>query len=117
MSQQNLETARRNAAAKLHPSALTTSTFIRSILGYLVDEVWTDPLVTGLAFDPDGDLYVQENGNPFYGRVLCTRSVLISAVLQLSQAAGLSPRERTYLLQKLPPLGYRLEHPVTDADM
>jgi hypothetical protein len=103
MNQQSLETTRRNAAAKLHPAVLTTTTFVRSILGYLVGETWTDPYLTALACDADGYLYAQEDGNPFFGRVLCTRLAVIETILQLTHAVELSPRERTYLLQRIPP--------------
>jgi len=115
VNQQSLETTRRSAAAKLHPEVLTTTTFVRSILGYLVGEIWTEPYLSGLACDADGYLYVREDGNPFFGRVLCTRLALIQTILQLTHAVELSPRERTYLLQKIPPPIRRSRKPLAGA--
>lgn len=45
---QNIEMARRGAAKKLGPEAINTSSFVRSLLGYLVDEKWTIPYIVHL---------------------------------------------------------------------
>ena len=96
------ELARRSAARKLAPEAITTSTFVRSLLGYLLDEIWTFPHVHFLACDSDGTLLVWESDSGTYLRVLCSRKQLISAILILADLVNLTPAERAYLLAGVP---------------
>lgn len=102
MNQQGVEIARRSAAAKLHPSNIHMSTFVQSLIAYLVGEVWTEPHIAELVCLRNGDLLARENGCTGFLRILCTRRALVCAVLTLSQMLGLTPRERTYVLQRIP---------------
>lgn len=102
MNQQGIETARRSTAAKLHPSNIHTSTFVRSLMAYLVGEVWTEPYIAELVCLPNGDLLARENGDTSFLRVLCTRRALVRAVLALAQTLELSSKERSFLLQRIP---------------
>ncbi len=102
MNQKSLETTRRSVAAKINPSVLLASTFVYSLFGYLVGEAWTDPHLLELVCDRDGNLYAREGNIPFFGRLLCTRSALIELVLDIAEQVNLSPRERTYLLERIP---------------
>ena len=103
MNQQGIEIARRSAAAKLHPSNIHTSTFVRSLIAYLVEEIWTDPHIAELVCLRNGDLLAREHGESVFLRTLCTRRALVRAVITLSANLELSPRERSYLLQRIPP--------------
>jgi hypothetical protein len=102
MNCEGAENARLRAAAKLHPSEIHTSTFLRSILGYLVYEVWTEPHITKLICQRDGELLACESDNDGFLKVLCTRQSLVRAILTLSHLRELSPRERSYLLERIP---------------
>jgi hypothetical protein len=102
MNQQGVENARRSAAAKLHPSNIHTSTFVQSLIAYLVGDVWTEPHIAELVCLRNGDLLARENGCTAFLRILCTRRALVRAVLALSHMVELTPRERTYLLQRIP---------------
>ena len=102
MNNQNLETTRRRAVQKLHPSVIGTSTFVRSLLGYLLNEVWTDPPILHLRCEADGMLLAYEPDSGAHLRVLCSRDELIRAVLHLACSQDLTPAERTYLLLRVP---------------
>lgn len=102
MNCEGAENARLRAAAKLHPSEIHTSTFLRSILGYLVYEVWTEPHITKLVCQTNGELLARESDSDGFLKILCTRKSLVRAILALSQLQGLSPRERSYLLERIP---------------
>ena len=103
MTNQNLETTRRSAARKLHPSVIGTSTFVRSLLGCLLGEVWTDPPILDLRCGSDGMLLAYEPDSTTHLRVLCSRNELIRAVLYLAYSVDLTAAERTYLLLRVPP--------------
>lgn len=102
MNQQSLEITRRSTAAKLHPSNIHTSTFVRSLIAYLVGEIWTEPYIEELICLPRGELLARETDGGSYLRVLCTRQLLVRAVLALSYALDLTPKERSYILQRIP---------------
>lgn len=102
MNQQSIEIARRSAAAKLHPSNIHTSTFVRSLIGYLVGEIWTQPHIAELVCLRNGELLAREEGYTGFLRILCTRRNFVCAVLALAHTLELSPRERSYLLQRIP---------------
>lgn len=103
MNQQGVETARRSAAAKLHPSNIHTSTFVRSLIAYLVGEIWTELHIAELVCLPNGDLLAREHGDTGFLRILCTHRALVRAVVALSHSLELTPKERSYLLQRIPP--------------
>lgn len=105
MTNKNIETTRRSAVRKLHPNIINTSTSVRSLLGYLLRECWTEPFLIGLQCGRDGMLNGWESNNPVCLRLLCSRDHLIHAVLVLAQIAELTPAERTYLLTRVPPKG------------
>ncbi len=102
MNQQGVEIARRSAAAKLHPSNIHTSTFVQSLIAYLVGEAWTEPHIAELVCLGNGDLLAREDGQTGFLRILCTRRALVRAVLALSHMLEVTPRERSYLLQRIP---------------
>ena len=103
MTNQNLETTRRSAARKLHPSTITTSTFVSSLLAYLLCEKWTDPYIIDLRCGIGDALVAYESNSNTHLRVLCSRDELIKAVLHLACSQHLTPAERTYLLLRVPP--------------
>lgn len=107
MINQNIELTRRSAARKLHPDAISTSTPVRSLIGYFVGEQWTYPYILSLACAPDGAVFAWESECDGYRRFICKRKDLIQAILQLASIADLTPAERTLLLSEVPPLGKR----------
>jgi hypothetical protein len=102
MNREGAENARLRAAAKLHPSEIHTSTFLRSILGYLVHEVWTDPRIYELICHRNGELLARESDSEGFMKVLCTADRWSSQFLVLAHLRGLSPREHRYLLVRIP---------------
>lgn len=98
MINQNVEQTRRNVARKLGPEMLTTSTFVRSLLGYLLKEHWTEPHIIDLHCNEEGMLLAYESTLDGYLRLLCSRDELVRAVLVLAHMANLTPGERGYLL-------------------
>jgi hypothetical protein len=98
----NLEITRRSAARKLHPDRIGTSTFVRSLLGYLVSERWTYPHFTDLRCAEDGMLCANESESEGYARLLCSRNDLVRAILVIAVIADLTPSERSYLLARIP---------------
>jgi hypothetical protein len=103
MINQNIERTRRNAARKLDPHVISTSTLVRSLLGYLVNERWTEPHIIDLRCTEDGMLMAYESQLDGYLRLLCNREELIRAVLVLAHLVNLTPGERSYLLAGVPP--------------
>lgn len=99
---QNVEMARRSAARKLAPETINTSSFVRALLGYLLDERWTYPHIVHLGCHPDGTLLALESDSGTHLRLLCRRKDLIAAILILTDLVELTPGERTYLLSKVP---------------
>ena len=102
MINQNIERTRRSAANKLAPPAIKTSTVVRSLLAYLVNERWTEPYIVDLRCAEDGMLMACESDSNAYLRLLCSRDELIRAVLTLAQRVNLTPSERSYLLAGVP---------------
>jgi hypothetical protein len=102
MNKENIEITRRSVARKLDPDAFNTSTFVRSLLGYLVNERWTQPYIVDLRCSNDGMLMAYESESGTYLRLLCRRRDLIRAVLALADMVNLTPRERSYLLAGVP---------------
>jgi hypothetical protein len=107
MQNENIERARRSVARKLSPDAISTSTVVQSLLAYLVGERWTYPYILSLACSPDGALCAWESESDGYRRLICKRSDLIKAILQLASMTDLTPRERALLLSEVPPIGKR----------
>ncbi len=102
LNQNDSEHTRRSAAAKLHPNALRTSTFICSILAHLLDEQWTDPPITSIDVDRGGYLIVADANSETSLRTLCTLRALRKGIVELAHVATLTARERMYLLTRLP---------------
>ena len=96
------EKTRRSAMRKLHPHNFTTTTVVRSLLAYLVDERWTDPYFIDVKCGEDGVLRAFESCLDDYLRLLISREELVRAVLVLTERARLTPRERSYLLGRIP---------------
>jgi hypothetical protein len=61
MTNQNIERTRRSVARKLNPQTISTSTLVRSLLGYLLDERWTEPHIIDLRCAEDGMLLAYES--------------------------------------------------------
>ncbi len=102
MINQNVEWTRRSVARKLNPQTISTSTLVRSLLGYLLNEHWTEPHIIDLRCAEDGMLLAYESQSDGYLRLLCGRDDLIGAILVLAHLVELTPRERTYLLAGVP---------------
>jgi hypothetical protein len=107
MINQNIEKTRRSLARKLHPDVFSTSTPMRSLIGYMVGEQWTYPYILSLACAPDGSMFAWENECDGYRRLICKRNDLVQAILLLACITDLTPAERTLLLSEVPPLGKR----------
>ena len=102
MINQNIERTRRSAAHKLASNAIRTTTVVRSLLAYLVNERWTEPYIVDLRCAEDGMLMAYESDSDAYLRLLCRRDELVRAVLTLAHLVNLTPSERSYLLAGLP---------------
>lgn len=102
MINQNIERTRRSVTRKLHPRAISTSTVVRSLLGYLLNERWTEPHIIDLRCAEDGMLLAYESLSHGYLRLLCSRDELIRAILVLAQLVELTPSERSFLLAGVP---------------
>ena len=98
MINQNIETTRRSLARKLHPDAFSTSTSMRSLIGYMIGAQWTNPYILSLACASDGSMFAWESECDGYRRLICKRKDLIQTILQLAWIADLTPAERTLLL-------------------
>jgi hypothetical protein len=102
MINQNIEGTRRSVARKLNPQMISTSTLVRSLLGYLLNERWTEPHIIDLRCAGDEMLLAYESNSHGYLRLLCSRNQLIHAILVFAHLVELTPRERTYLLAGVP---------------
>lgn len=102
MINQNFERVRRSVAHKLGPDVIRTSTVVRSLIAYLVNERWTKPHIVDLRCADDGMLLAYESDADTYLRLVCNRDELIRAVLTLSYLVDLTPAERNYLLSGVP---------------
>ena len=102
MINQKIDKTRRSAAQKLAPNTIRTSTVVRSLLAYLVNERWTEPYIIDLRCAEDGMLMAYESDSNAYLRLLCSRDELVRAVLTLAQLVNLTTSERNYLLAGLP---------------
>jgi hypothetical protein len=98
----NAERTRRSAAIKLSPCTFRTTTVVRSLLAYLLNERWTDPHLIDVRCGDDGMLVGFESDSDDYLRLLVRRDDLVRAVLVLTHLAALRPSERTYLLDRVP---------------
>ena len=83
MINQNVEQTRRSIARKLGPELLTTSTFVRSLLGYLLKEHWTEPHIIDLHCNEEGMLLAYESHLDGYLRLLCSRDESFAPYLDL----------------------------------
>ena len=110
MTNDNVERARRSAARKLNPDAVSTSTTVRALIAHLLQQRWTYPYILALACAPDGTLFAWESESDGFRRLLCSRRDVIRAVLQLAHIVDLTPRERAVLLSEVPPLGTQGRH-------
>lgn len=102
MINQNVERTRRSVAHKLGPNVIRTSTVVRSLIGYLVNERWTEPHIIDLQCADDGMLLAYESDADTYLRLVCNRDELVRALLSLSHLLNLTPAERNYLLSRVP---------------
>ena len=102
MTNENLEATRRRVALKLHPETIHTTTFVRSLLAYLLEEEWTEPHIVDLRCDRKGMLTAWESDSNGYLRLLCGRDDLIRGLLILADLVPLTPGERSYLLSRVP---------------
>ena len=102
MINQNVERMRRSVAHRLGPGVIRTSTVVRSLIAYLVNERWTEPHIVDLRCADDGMLLAYESDANTYLRLLCNRDELIRAVLTLAHLVDLTPAERNYLLSGVP---------------
>lgn len=85
-------------AQKLHPNRFTNmSTKFAAVLGYLLDEEWTDPVIEDLAIDSQGFVIAYSPGARHEHVLIGTVEDLERNLERLADAAGLTQEERVAL--------------------
>ncbi len=92
----NVERTRRSLVRKVQRIRISSS--VRALLGYLLNEDWSEPKITFLCCGADGMMWVGENGDTNLSRLLCSRRDVIAGILELCYRFNFTPAERTYLL-------------------
>src|SRR6266545_934588 len=86
--------------AKLHPDQLQTSGMFTAVLGALLGQDWTTPRLVELTITSDECLLGRAEGDVGFNVFLGSPEDLLNNLLGISDAAGLTPEERRWLLDK-----------------
>jgi hypothetical protein len=85
---------------KLHPDRLQTSDKFTAILGALLGQDWTTPRLVELSISSDECLLGRAEGDVGFNVFLGSAKDLLENLLGVADAAGLTPEERRWLLDK-----------------
>src|SRR5262245_55440974 len=85
---------------KLHPDRLYTSGQLTAILGALLGQDWTRPRLVELTITTEELLLGRLEGDTEFKAFLGAAEELLDNLLGVSDAAGLTPEERRWLLDK-----------------
>ena len=86
---------------KLDPSRLRVSTKFHAILGCLLEQEWTTPLLTALCITSDGHVLGEKEGQPGFNLYLGAEADLERNIQGVCRAVGASQTETGYLLNLL----------------
>jgi len=87
--------AKRRAIAKLSPGGISYSNKMCAIVGYIVGERWTQPMITSMRVTSDGFVLAGDDDDPMYNYApLGTISELRENWRRLLDFACLTARER-----------------------
>ena len=84
------------AIEKLRPDRLRTSGKMTAVLGFLCDQVWTDPAITEIVV-VDGLALAGNTDDPLLDSILGDASSLYGNINGAAEAAKLTTREATWL--------------------
>jgi hypothetical protein len=93
-------------AAKLHPRAVTVRPLFRAMLDYWLGEEWSTPRLKSMGSRGSSDVCGRWEGE-LWSNHLCDRHALVSEILIVAEEAKLTPRERNFLLEHVPPFPYK----------
>jgi len=85
-------------ADKLAPTRVRTSGKFTAILGFILDEEWTDPAITELVCTSDGMLLAATTDDPLCDDIIGDIDHLERNLEGIADVAGLTARERKTLL-------------------
>ncbi len=97
MASQDIEA---RVVAKLHPDRMKTSAFFTAVLGALLGQDWTEPRLVELKVTSDDHLLGRTAEEAEFGKFLGSAEDLLGNLLGIADAAGLTPEERRWLLDK-----------------
>lgn len=94
---ENTEKLKAALVRKLHPSGYSAmSNQMAAILGFLLDEDWTDPVLEDLIVTPDGHLLAKKRGDLTHQVFVGSKSDLTHNLANLLLVAGLTAEEETF---------------------
>jgi hypothetical protein len=99
MSESNY--VRRITSWKLQAANIEIEGLYRAILCFLLNDKWVKQGIISLSCPERDDLWAQVEGESA-PEPLCSRAKLIRKILRLARDANLEPRERGYLLSRIP---------------
>jgi hypothetical protein len=93
------EEALASVVTKLSPDRLQVSGKFTAILGYILDQRWTDPELTDMCVTSDGLLLGQQEGDIGMNEILGTKEDLGRNLYGVAEAVGLDPLETGELFE------------------
>lgn len=96
-------TIRSSVLEKLHPNRIQLSAKFRALLGYLLDERWTNPYIVTLDITSDGfmNVWTSDGQNGIEGGV----GDLDRNIRGVAEVAGLTAEETAWLENQVPARG------------
>lgn len=85
-------------ADKLGPNRIKTSGKFTAILGFILDEEWTDPAITDLVCTSDGMLLAATTDDPLCDDIVGDIEHLVRNLEGVADVAGLTAHEKKTLL-------------------
>ena|SRR5438132_882753 len=95
------QSVQERVVAKLHPDVMKTGPKFTAILGALLGQDWTTPRLVELAVTSDDCLLGRVENDSGCNQFLGSVEDLLNNLLGISEAAGLTPAERRWLLDKV----------------
>lgn len=87
-------------ASKLHPTRVRVSGKFTALLGYLLNERWTEPPISSLTITSDGVMLDSSSG--FANDVIGDVGDLERNIRGVAEVADLTPAETRWLLDRIP---------------
>lgn len=91
---------RERLAAKLRPGIINTSAKFTAVLGYILDESWTEPEIVTIEIAADDTLIVTTNANGGEEQIEGLGADLWRNLYGIADAAGLTKEEKDALVAR-----------------